>query len=99
MFQAFKAAGYVGSLPQLVVSEMDVSRFSAVNTSRGRWALLDQLATTAEGHQLTQTPLPLSSSNEPATALSLADVARVIADVAKGIIGDDLGGKFSSHIT
>lgn len=74
---------------------MDYQRFAAINTSKGPWALLDQLRTAR------QAPQQEAGSSEQAAeldsrtsrpAMALADVEVVIREVAAGIIGDNLEG-------
>ncbi len=57
---AFAAAGV---LPQTVTARIGVSKFISVNTLRGRWALVDGLATTP-----IFTPAPVAATPVPATA-------------------------------
>ena len=95
--QAYQAALYAGNVPKLPVAKLDISRFTAVNTAKGRWPLLDLLATTpssqAAATEAAENTDRESGTKEAIAAMSIEAVAAVITEVAAGIIGDSLEGK------
>lgn len=73
------------------MARIDIPRFSAVNTSKGRWALLDQLATTAVATP-SSTPEGAPEVAAPRAGMALAAIEKIVKEVAMTIIGDSLEG-------
>ena len=87
--QAFQAAIYASNIPQLVVAKIDIARFTALNTAKGSWALLNLLSSVKISADI------VGVTDAPATRLSsisIKDVQSIIRQVAAGIIGEELGG-------
>jgi len=93
---AFAHAGYA---PHLIRSRINVARFSKVNTVKGPWPLLDQLATAAAETALLTSGrvLPLGATSadtasvvRPAAAVSLADVTALVRSAAEATLGKAL---------
>ena len=87
-----------GPLPHLVYANMDRARFTAVNTAKGPWALLQVLRSVsqASGGPLTQQPaweptsLQAAQPSAPAQAVMPLDaVAKVVWEAAASILGPE----------
>jgi hypothetical protein len=99
--QVWNAAIAAGPLPQLIYAKLDIARFSALNTSRGPWALLQQLSTTpstaraAPAQQAALQALPLQAlpaaavAPAQAAAVPLEAVEKAVRDAAASILGPD----------
>ena len=95
---AFAAAGV---LPQTVTARIGVSKLISVNTVRGRWALIDGLATTPllAPAPVSATPvlatapqqqvhLAAAAARPKAAALSLEQLEGTVRSVAAEVLGD-----------
>ena len=95
--QAYQAALFAGNVPHLAVTKLDFSRFTTVNTAKGRWPLLNLLATSpssqATATEAAENADSASGTNEAMAAMSIEAVEAVITELAAGIIGDSLEGK------
>ena len=88
-----------GALPQSVAARVSLSKFARVNTVKGRWALIEDLAavpqhTAACSTRATaQRAAPAAAAAAPAAPaapqLSLEDVQRSVRGVAAEILGED----------
>lgn len=107
LLPAFVAAGV---LPQAIAARISISKFVGVNTVRGRWALVDDLATmpsSATPPAAVTAPLPSASRQQvqhavaaaqpPAPLVSLEQLERTVCSVAAEVLGTvelDSGGQF-----
>ena len=107
---AFHAAGYA---PRMVHAQIALSQFRRVNTAKGPWPFLDQLALmpasslmTPATDIITSPPAPqcLLSSKLPAAAAAvqaarLEDVVQLVRAAASEVLGEDIGpeGHFAAH--
>lgn len=103
---AFQAAGYA---PRMVHAQIALSQFRRVNTAKGPWPFLNQLALvpassspspaaadTSAGQPASQS-LHLSSSVHAAAAaaqaLGLEDVVQLVRAAASELLGEDIGAE------
>lgn len=95
--QAFEAARYAGCASHLIPVKMDYERFRAVNTSKGKWSLLDLLSTVkidiSSAASLRTPAAPARELAAPrATTLTLSAVTSIVTEAAAAIIGETIQG-------
>lgn len=81
---------YSSNVSQLVVANLDIARFTAVNTAKGSWSLLDLLSST--GDSKSEICSPVQEAQPPPSTLSLAEIQGIVREVATAIIGEALEG-------
>lgn len=94
--QAYEAARYSSNIDGLVVAKMDLKRFKAINTAKGRWSLLDRMQLVPKKRQIASS---LSEGVELETKheqVSLEAVQEAVREVAENLLGESLSGLFSN---
>lgn len=94
-----------GGLPQLVYARLDVARFRSIYATRGRWALLDQLASLPAGRVaasqapavrtlkiLDPGPGAAQGAARSTDVVSLGVLEDVVRRVAAAVLGPDAAG-------
>ena len=100
--QAWDAVHVACGLPQLVYARLDVARFRSIYATRGRWALLDQLASLPAGTvDASQAPADETLKNlgtspgapqgaaRRAAAFSLGALEGVVRRLTAAVLGPD----------
>ena len=99
--QAWDAVHVAGGLPQLAYARLDIARFRSIYATRGRWALLDQLASLpADCAAVTQAPAARAlgtlgaspgaqGAARRAAVASLGALQEVVCRVAAAVLGPD----------
>jgi len=93
----FDAVAIAGSATKLVYAKLHTRQFTAVNTTKGPWALLDALQYKDRRHKTrlsddsTVTSLYVGKAPAPFTRepQSLNDVTEVVRNIAANLIGYD----------
>ena len=81
---------YASNVPQLVIANLDIQRFTAVNTAKGAWPLLDLMRSTEMDAAATVTAAPAVESVK--AAMGHTDIQRTVREVAAVIVGESLEG-------
>ena len=93
----FDAVAIAGNAANLVYTKLTTRQFTAVNTTKGPWALLDALQYKDKRHKTklsdesTVTSLYVGKALAPSIkeSQSLSDVTEVVRNIAANLIGSD----------